>query len=91
MNAINKENLRQLLEPHFRKDLKKEKYKVKSLAATELLTYTRFDIAFKLLYLEMLEYGVSFSKHIYKEHIRAFSLGKFIEPGNKEKNSIIYR
>ena len=88
MNAINKENLRQLLEPHFRKDLKKEKYKVKSLAATELLTYTRFDIAFKLLYLEMLEYGVSFSKHIYKEHIRAFSLGKFIEPGNKEKNSI---
>jgi len=88
MNAINKENLRQLLEPHFRKDLKKEKYKVKSLAATELLTHTRFDIAFKLLYLEMKDRGALFAKEFYKEHIRAFSLGKFTEPGNEKKNSI---
>jgi hypothetical protein len=88
MNVINKENLRKLIESHFHKDLKKEEYEVKSLAVTKLLTHARLDIAFKLLYLEMLEYDVLFSKHIYKEHIKVFSLGQFIEPGNIEKNSI---
>ena len=36
----------------------------------------------------MLKNDVKFSKKIYKEHIRAFSLGKFTETGNKGKNSI---
>ena len=61
---------------------------MKTIKATKLLTCTRFDIAFKLLYLEMLGKDVLFAKDFYKEHIRAFSLGRFSEPGNEEKNSI---
>lgn len=54
------------------------------------LTYNRFDLAFKLLYLE----GYSSKKAsdyitIYEDHIRAFSLGTYTEPGQEdEKNSV---
>ena len=85
---LNKEKVKLLIEPHFRHELRDETYKIKTIKAHTLLTSTRFDLAFKLLYLEMLEYDVEFAKEIYKEHINAFSLGKFIEPGNEDKNSI---
>ena len=85
---IDKNKLIKLLESHFQKDLVQDSYKVKTIRAEKLLTHTRFDIAFKLLYLEMKDGGALFAKEFYKEHIRAFSLGSFIEPGNEEKNSI---
>ena len=85
---INKQNLKQLIEPHFYNNLKQEEYDIKFIQANKLLTWNRFDLAFKLLYLEMKDFNVEFSKEIYKEHIKAFSLGKFIEPGNEKKNSI---
>lgn len=85
---IDTTKLSTLLEPHFQKDLNAENYDIKKIKALKLLTYTRFDLAFKLLYLEMRSRDVSFAKKIYEEHIRAFSLGKFNEPGNDEKNSI---
>ena len=88
MNKIKKEDLKKFIEPHFYDDLRKNEYTIKSIKANILLTHTRLDIAFKLLYLEMLKYDVKFAKKIYTEHIRAFSLGKFTEPGNDEKNSI---
>ena len=77
-----------LIEPHFRDCLEREEYEIKTIKAEDLLTYNRFDIAFKLLYLEMLNYDVEFAKENYQEHIRAFSLGNFKEPGNAKKNSI---
>ena len=77
-----------LLEKHFYKDLSNAMYEVKKVQAYTLLTHSRLDIAFKILYLEMLGYDVAFSEEIYKEHIRAFSLGKFTEPGNDNKDSI---
>ena len=77
-----------LIELHFKRDLVQDNYEVKTIKAINLLTHTRFDLAFKLLYLEMKTKDVEFSKNIYKEHISAFSLGKFTEPGNKDKNSI---
>jgi hypothetical protein len=85
--TINVVRLKNLLESHLYDDLKSESYIKKTIPAVELLTFNRFDIAFKLLYLEMLKFDVEFSKHIYKEHIRAFSLGKFTEPGNDDKDS----
>lgn len=88
MKKINKEDLQQYIEAHFYNELIKEEYTIESIKARKLLTHTRLDIAFKLLYLEMIEFDVLFSKKIYKEHIRAFSLGKFTEPGDDEKNSI---
>tara|TARA_B100000900_G_scaffold279812_1_gene239368 strand:- start:1225 stop:2679 length:1455 start_codon:yes stop_codon:yes gene_type:complete len=85
---IEKHKLIKLLEPHFEKYLVEDSYEVKTIKAKKLLTCTRFDIAFKLLYLEMLGRNVLFAKDFYKEQIRAFSLGRFTEPGNEEKNSI---
>ena len=85
---ICKNNLKKLIEPHFHKDLKKENYKIISKKASNLLNNTRFDLAFKLLYLDMKEKNKKFAKEVYFEHIRAFSLGKFTEPGNEKKNSI---
>jgi hypothetical protein len=80
-----KGELKYLIEPHFYKDLKLIDYKIKTVRAIELLTNNRLDLAFKLLYLEMKDIDVFFAKEIYKEHIRAFSLGKFVEPGSEEK------
>ena len=88
MNIVSKNKLKNLIEPHFFKDLKDENYQILDIKSKNLLTPNRFDLAFKLLYLEMLDKDVKFAKEIYKEHIKAFSLGKFIEPGNEEKNSI---
>ena len=48
-----------------------------------LLNSSRFDLAFKLLYLDLYIKCPDLAENIYKDHIRAFSLGKFIEPGNK--------
>ena len=77
-----------MIEPHFHIDLKKDIYKIKSIEANQLLTHTRFDIAFKLLYLESLDYDLKFAKKIYQDHISAFSFVKFTEPNNIDKNSI---
>ncbi|QOP41459.1 hypothetical protein [Sulfurimonas marina] len=85
---VNKFELKRLLESHFDKDLVQDKYELKDIDAKNLLTNTRFDLAFKVLYLEMIDRDVKFAKEIYTEHIRAFSLGKFTEPGNADKNSL---
>lgn len=77
-----------LIDSFYQEDLTLESYEVQSILAIKCLTSLRFDLAFKLLYLEMRDKNAQFSKRIYQEHIRAFSLGKFAEPGNAEKNSI---
>lgn len=87
MNIVTNKLLK-FIEPHFENDLAQDSYETKAIKAKDLLAHTRFDLAFKLLYLEMIDRDVKFAKEIYKEHIRAFSLGKFTEPGNEEKNSI---
>lgn len=85
---ITKNKLLERIESHFEKDLAQDSYEIIRIKAKKLLTHTRFDLAFKLLYLELMGRDVKFAKETYKEHIRAFSLGKFIEPGNKKKYNI---
>ncbi|BAS67692.1 hypothetical protein [Bathymodiolus septemdierum thioautotrophic gill symbiont] len=80
--------IKKRIELHFHDNLHNEEYKIKNIPAIRLLTWNRFDLAFKLLYLEMLDCDLVFSRKIYAEHIRALSLGKFTEPGNDSKNSI---
>jgi hypothetical protein len=54
------------------------------------ITWNRFDLAFKIAYLEELDKGVydGFGNECYSKHIDAFSLGDFTEPGTPEKNSL---
>lgn len=52
------------------------------------LTYNRFDLAFKLYYLQSLTTESSpYRDDCYKQHIKAFSEGTFCEPNNNEKTS----
>lgn len=85
---LNRSNVLSLIEPHFEQHIVQEYYAVSTVPAINFLTYLRFDLAFKLLYLDMLDKHIEFPVNAYKEHIRAFSLGKFNEPGNENKNSI---
>ena len=55
---------------------------------SKLVTRNRFDIAIKLIFIDLMKYDVEFSTELYKEHIRAFSLGKYTEPGQADKDSI---
>jgi hypothetical protein len=85
---IDKNKLLELIEYHFSEELLQDSYTVEIVKPTKLLTHTRFDLAFKLLYLKMAEKRAHFSKEMYKEHISALSLGRFYEPGQEDKNSI---
>ena len=88
MNILNKVDLKPLIEPHFHNNLNEDEYEIINKKSNKLLTYNRFDLAFKLLYLEMFKFNLDFAKDTYTEHIRAFSLGDFKEPGNNNKNNI---
>lgn len=53
------------------------------------LTHNRFDLAFKLYFLQGLNMKQSsdYRELCYKQHIKAFSEGTYSEPNNPEKNS----
>ena len=85
---IKRAELEKLVETHFLSDIKCGDYELNLIEPKKLLTSTRFDLGFKLLYLDMLEKNESFAKALYKEHIRALSLGLYSEPGQKDKNTI---
>jgi hypothetical protein len=53
------------------------------------LTHNRFDLAFKLYFLQGLDLAQrsEYRERCYKQHIQAFSEGTFSEPNNPEKNS----
>ncbi len=85
---MNKDELKALIEPHFYDELDKENYLIISLNSKTLLSHNRFDIAFKLLFLEHINSEAKFAKAIYQEHIRALSLATYKEFGNSSKNAI---
>lgn len=85
---LNQSEIFNLVEPHFHEYIVESSYSIRTLPAINFLTHSRFDLAFKLLYLDFLDKNVDFATEAYKQHIRAFSLGKYTEPGNDNKNSI---
>ncbi|QDO83507.1 hypothetical protein FM037_09985 [Shewanella psychropiezotolerans] len=88
VNKIDKLTLTNLVEGHFEADFNSVEHNIITLNSVDLLTHNRFDLAFKLLYLDGICFKSYFSKESYKEHIRAFSLGRYTEPGNDKKNNI---
>ncbi|MCG6202761.1 hypothetical protein [Psychromonas antarctica] len=85
---ISKVSLESCIEEHFHTALNRNQFDLKEVDAIELLTANRFDLAFKLLYLDKHIHSSDFLTNAYDEHIRAFSLGAFTEPGNEDKDSI---
>ena len=88
METLSKLEVSALIDKHFHSDLEDKIYTVHNKKAMNLLTSNRLDLAFKLLYLELKDKDVNFSREWYTEHIRAFTLGEFTEPGNENKNTI---
>ncbi|WP_092998995.1 hypothetical protein [Thiohalomonas denitrificans] len=60
----------------------------KHVSPAGLITHNRLDLAIKILFLEMKSYSSDFARDIYESHLRCFSLGRFQEPGNEDKNSL---
>jgi len=88
-NLISRQSLLKLLDSHFATYLDDDTYEVSHLEPVDLITSNRLDLAIKILYLQMKNFdGVTFAKEIYSDHIKAFSLGSFCEPGNDEKIGI---
>jgi len=85
---ISRTNVKRLIDEHLHGFLVEEAFTITSVKAVKLLTPNRFDIAFKLFYLDIIGKEETIARKLYKSHIDAFSLGEFTEPGNFEKNSI---
>lgn len=81
-------SIRNLLGNHFCENYKfsfPQKYEIKWVDAKNLLSFNRIDIMAKYKYVEFLDkgYDMSFVTELYFEHIKAFSSGSFIEPGQE--------
>lgn len=84
---ISKEKVKGLIEDHHKESIKDNFVSIHFIKAADLLTHNRLDLSFKLLYLEGKEKSLNFTSKIYKEHIRALTMGSFNEPSNQEKNN----
>lgn len=60
---------------------------VKVMSSLDLLTNKRLDLAFKLIYLDSVEKNKEYALSVYREHLKAFSLGSFKERGNESKEN----
>ncbi len=76
------------IEPFLRNYVDCENLVVTEKNANELLTWNRFDLTFKIFYLEQLNLNVEFSEGLYELHLKSFGMGRIREPGNQNKNSI---
>ena len=86
---LSKHNLLNLVDKHFEPYVNQEDYELIDEDARELITHNRLDLAIKIFYLQMKKYkDVLFAEELYIQHINAFSLGSFKEPGNDKKNNI---
>lgn len=85
---LKKDELIDLIETFLFERLEEKEYQVISLQALDLLTWNRFDLAFKLLYLSLLSKNKDLAEEIYFYDIRSQTHGKFSEYGNEEKDSL---
>jgi len=65
-------------------------FSIEDVDALSLFVPGRIDLVAKWLYVDFIEKGIDsdYATKLYSEHIGAFSLGNYTEPGTPEKNSI---
>jgi hypothetical protein len=87
--VVKKEVLINLIEPMIYDRLENQEYEIVNLNSSKLLTWNRLITAFNLYYLKYKNKNKILASTVYKEMIRASSLGTFIEPGQEDlKNNI---
>lgn len=66
-----------------------QSYEICEIPARDLITYNRFDLMAKWLYIDAKEKGLTSGcgYQAYYDNINAFSGGRFLEPGMNEKDS----
>jgi len=84
---LKKSELKNYIEPFIFEQLNKETYTCKRKSANSLLTWNRFDLAFKLFYLDMKAKNLKLATDIYAQDIKAQTLGEFKEFGSTTKDS----
>ncbi|MEW5011047.1 MAG: hypothetical protein AB1Y22_05700 [Cycloclasticus sp.] len=84
---MNKSELKGKIEPFIFNKLSNQSYEIKTRSSSSLLTWNRFDIAFKLFYLDNKENNIGLARLVYEHDIRAQTLGSFEEYGNDDKQS----
>ena len=85
---VSKKECKKLIEPFFFKYLKPKNYIFKNIDPNKLMTPSRLDIAFKLLFLNYININKKLAIEIYSNHINALTLGSNKEPGKKAKKNI---
>ena len=82
-------NLTSLIEPEILAQIDEQTANTEIKHKELELTHNRFDLAFKLYFLQALdmEQSSDYRELCYKQHIKAFSEGTYSEPNNPEKNS----
>ena len=65
-------------------------FEVEFVNARQFLKAERIDLICKLYYIDckIKKKDMKYALELYSEHIRAFSNGSFVEPGNETKNTL---
>ena len=87
MKNLERNKLKELIEPFLHKYLNREKYQVFEIDAKNLISYNRVDIIYKVAFLRGINSKENYMKKPYLDHIRSFNFGKYFEFGNPSKDS----
>lgn len=85
--VLKKAEIRPLIESFIFEELESTNYEVLRLPSNCLLRWNRFDLGFKLVYLDLKESNHELARHIYESDIRSQTLGSFKEAGSDLKTS----
>ncbi len=84
---MKKQDFKNLVEPFIYENLKYDNYEVYKMDPINLLTWNRFDLAFKLFYLDYKAKNNQLALQVYREDIKSQTLGSFEEFGKEEKDT----
>ena len=88
MTSTHSSEIEKLIEPWLKEYLALGNYNVQQTNPLSLLTWDRFDLGAKLLFLDDLISNRTINYNLYAEHIKLFTLGSFKEYGNNRKHSL---
>lgn len=89
MKTITIKKAKELIEPFIAPYINGNYCVIENVDPVSLLTWERFDLASKLLFIEDIKFNRIVNHEIYSEQINLLTLGSFKEPGDSSKNSLI--